>query len=380
MTILIVSNGHGEDILASELGKKIVANTTYKVLALPLVGQGLAYDKSGIKKIHAQPLLPSGGFAYLGLKNLQKDISAGLFSQLSKQKLVLKGLKDVKLAICVGDTYNLFFTSKYLKAKKVFIPTAKSNYIKPHSFLDRQIMKKNALVVFPRDEVTAFDLRKHQIKARFLGNLMMDALDPKGIDFKLKDPIGILPGTRHDAIDNLEAILEIVSLTKNCDDYLVALNSESKSENVANKNGWIESKNKPNYAFKLLRKGTKNVFLCKGLFSDIITKSQVVIGLSGTGNEQAAGLGKPVVSFIGPGTQFTPYFARKQKKLLGDAVLFLDEDKSKEDIAKAVDRLYLDPLLCKQMGLEGKARMGQSGAASKMADLILAFLKGEVVF
>jgi uncharacterized protein (TIGR03492 family) len=307
-------------------------------------------------------------------------MSAGLFSQLAKQKAVLKSLRNIKLAICVGDTYNLFFTSRYLKAKRIFVPTAKSNYIKPHSFIDEQIMKRNALVVFPRDEVTALDLRKRKIRARCLGNLMMDALEPRGIDFKLENPIGILPGTRHDAIENLKAILAIICLTDTCDNYLVAINDESKSELLVENNGWIEDDVKPDYAFKLLRKGAKKVFLCKNIFADIIMKSQLVIGLSGTGNEQAAGLGKPVVTFIGPGTQFTPYFAKKQKKLLGDAVLFLDEHESTEDIAKAVDKLYVDPLLCEQMGFVGRKRMGLPGASSKMAELILAILKGEVVF
>jgi len=64
MTICIVSNGHGEDILASELAKQLALE--HEVVALPLVGEGTAYDRAGIKKIHSQPLLPSGGFAYLG--------------------------------------------------------------------------------------------------------------------------------------------------------------------------------------------------------------------------------------------------------------------------------------------------------------------------
>ncbi len=37
-----------------------------------------------------------------------------------------------------------------------------------------------------------------------------------------------------------------------------------------------------------------------------------MIGLSGTANEQAAGLGKPVVTFVGPGSQFTPYLLRNK--------------------------------------------------------------------
>lgn len=38
MTICIVSNGHGEDILASELAKQLALE--HEVVALPLVGEG----------------------------------------------------------------------------------------------------------------------------------------------------------------------------------------------------------------------------------------------------------------------------------------------------------------------------------------------------
>lgn len=377
MTICIVSNGHGEDILASELAKQLALE--HEVVALPLVGEGTAYDRAGIKKIHSQPLLPSGGFAYLGVKNLSRDVSAGLFAQLKEQKAALKGLRGVKLAVCVGDTYNLFFTSRYLKCKKVFVPTAKSNYIKAHSFLDLLIMRKNALVVFPRDEITAKDLRKRKVRAHYLGNLMMDALHPQGIHFGIDRFIGILPGTRDDAVINLRAILEVVSLLETCNSFLVAMNDDGGGKSLLN-DGWVEDQDPPHFAYRVLKKGEKKVYLCRDLFADIIAKAELVIGLSGTGNEQAAGLGKPVVTFVGPGAQFTPYFARKQKKLLGDAVLFVGEGKSPKEIAEAVDRLYSDPELCRRMGQEGRKRMGAPGAARKMAELILAILKGEVVF
>lgn len=378
MAILIVSNGHGEDLLASVLAEELKKTTKQEILAFPLVGEGLAYDRVGIRKVHSQPLLPSGGFVYLGWENLKKDISSGLFKQLNKQKKVLRSLRGIRLAICVGDTYNLFFTSRYLKTEIVFIPTAKSNYIKPHTLLDRLIMRK-ALVVLPRDEVTAVDLRKRRVKANCLGNLMMDAISKKDIAFNVKNPIGVLPGSRQDASKNLEKILQVIEKTKVRDDYLVALTEDFDVEDFLKKVSWEEADLKVDYAAMILQKDSKRVYLCKGIFGDIIFQSDFVIGLSGTGNEQAAGLGKPVLTFVGPGAQFTPYFAKKQKKLLGDAVCFVEENSSDEEIAKRVDYLALQPTVCTQKGAVGIERMGKAGAAQKMAILIGDIIKREVV-
>jgi len=41
--------------------------------------------------------------------------------------------------------------------------------------------------------------------------------------------------------------------------------------------------------------------IVQGKFGDVLSSSKVIIGLSGMGNEQAVGLGKPVVSFPTPG-------------------------------------------------------------------------------
>ncbi|HHY19573.1 MAG TPA: hypothetical protein GX522_06715 [Firmicutes bacterium] len=375
MSILVVSNGHGEDALAAVLAKELKEHTDLEIIALPLVGEGKAYIDAGIKRIHTQENLPSGGFVYLGIKNLWQDISSGLFKQIREQEKVLRRLKGVKLAICVGDTYNLFLVSKNLKTEIVFVPTAKSNYINPHSFLDIMIMKKRALVALPRDEVTAIDLRKRKVKANYLGNLMMDAIYPKGIDFGLDKPIGVLPGSRQDALDNMLVILKIIEKTKVRDHYLVAITSGFDLDRFNEMHDW--DRDSAEFACSVLKKGSKRVYLCQGLFGDIINQADIMIGLSGTANEQAAGLGKPVVTFVGPGSQFTPYFAKKQKKLLGDAVLFVEGDT--EDVAKAVDHLSLQPRECRKRGEVGKERMGKPGAAKKMSELILDIINKEVI-
>jgi len=375
VAILFVSNGHGEDALAAVLAHELANQTKEEIIALPLVGEGIAYQNLGIKIIHHQELLPSGGFAYLGWTNMKADLNSGLLKQIKEQKKVLKSLKDISLAVCVGDSYNLYLVSRNLNKDIVFIPTAKSNYIKPHLFLEILLMRRKALIVLPRDEVTAIDLREKKVNAKYVGNLMMDAIYPTGYSFPVPNPIGILPGTRQDAAINLQSILKIIEKTTVRDHYLVAVANSFNVNDFIAKSGW--DKGNCEFASALLKKGSKHVYLCQGMFGDIIKEVDIVLGLSGTGNEQAAGLGKPVVTFVGPGTQFNAYFARKQNKLLGDAVVLVEGNE--EAVAKTIDKLSLNPDECKRRGAIGKERMGVSGAKKRMADLITAIINKEVI-
>src|SRR5690625_6782138 len=74
--------------------------------------------------------------------------------------------------------------------------------------------------------------------------------------------------------------------------------------------GWVGS----------LAKGPHAVPLYRGRFAEILHASRVVIGMTGTATEQAAGLGIPVLTCPGHGLQFSEKFVAIQKRLLGDAI------------------------------------------------------------
>ena len=59
-------------------------------------------------------------------------------------------------------------------------------------------------------------------------------------------------------------------------------------------------------------------------FKTIINKADVVIGLAGTANEQAAFLGKPVLCFPGFGPQSTAQRFEEQQKLMGSNIHFVN--------------------------------------------------------
>ena len=105
--------------------------------------------------------------------------------------------------------------------------------------------------------------------------------------------------------------------------------------------------------------------ITQGRFGDILAASQVVIGLSGTANEQAVGLGKPVVTFVGRGSQFTEKFVRTQKKLLGEAISVVAREP--RSVAREVLSLITDETRREAMAMEGRKRMGQPGGARRIA-------------
>jgi uncharacterized protein (TIGR03492 family) len=105
-----------------------------------------------------------------------------------------------------------------------------------------------------------------------------------------------------------------------------------------------------------------------------------VLGQAGTGNEQAVGLGKPVVSAADsrPGMpDRVGWYRMRQQRLLGDALLVLpaaDDDAFASGVVKLLD----DQRRMDDMARTGRERMGGSGGAAAIAKAALAVAaKGE---
>jgi len=109
-------------------------------------------------------------------------------------------------------------------------------------------------------------------------------------------------------------------------------------------------------------------------FADIIAASDVVLGLAGTANEQAVGLGKPVVTFVGRGPQFTAKFLNTQKKLLDGAISVVPREP--RAVADEVLDLLTNQARRDAMAEIGRERMGPPGGAGRIAGEIVKFIKG----
>ncbi len=334
--ILFLSNGHGEDQVAREIGKHLSPAITSTFL--PLVKEKL----------------PSGGFALRNLRFLFSDLYAGLIGHTVDNIKKLKSLRgQVDLVVAIGDIVPLI-GALIVQAPFIFVGVNKTVYYKTFGFgytpWELWLLKKYAKKVFARDRATAevygFD---------YVGNPLMDNLTPSSLNStpplhemergaesegRGRVRIGFLPGTRSDAKKNLEdfeRVAKEIAKQKKKVDLIVATKEASVPAGFT-----------------------------KVGFAELLAKSDLVVGLSGTGNEQAAGSGIPVIVFYGRGSQYNQRFADAQKELLGEALLLV-HGRFPALIAAAVWQLLDDPVRMREMGAVGRERMGTPGAAEKIA-------------
>ncbi|MFS8573407.1 MAG: hypothetical protein LOD85_10380, partial [Clostridia bacterium] len=127
-TLLFLSNGHGEDLIAAMIASRLVEiEPKVRVEAYPLVGEGGTYRRMGFPVTGVQRAMPTGGFILKRPANLWKDLRAGLLSLTRSQIADLKRQRDrFDGVVAVGDVYPLLLAGRYLKKPTVFVATAKS--------------------------------------------------------------------------------------------------------------------------------------------------------------------------------------------------------------------------------------------------------------
>jgi uncharacterized protein (TIGR03492 family) len=324
------------------------------------------------------------------------DLKAGLLSLTFRQMRLLRQLRgETDLAVCVGDVLLLLLAGNFLRRPIIFLPTAKSDYTGEHWPAEIQLIRRFCVKVFPRDAVTAESHAGHGLPAEFAGNVMMDSLDFHGTDLAGAPgawTIGVLPGSRQEAYDNLEDIAQVAVAFDQLDAgssarrqarYLVALAGGLDFAEVARRlsgKGWSVIAPSADEAARGVvghlempgRVGIVRFTIAKGRFADILAASDAVVGLAGTGNEQAVGLGKPVVAFVGRGPQFTPKFADTQKRLLGEAVALVDSEPRR--VASEILDVLTNEARRSRMAEVGRERMGQPGATKRIIAEIVSLL------
>ncbi|GAB4345200.1 MAG: lipid-A-disaccharide synthase-related protein [Leptolyngbyaceae cyanobacterium] len=198
--LLCLSNGHGEDVIAVRILQALQDQPqTPKLAALPLVGEGRAYQQLGIPLIGPVKAMPSGGFIYMDGRQFARDVRGGLVQLTFHQfQAIRHWAKQGGSILAVGDIVPLVLA--WLSGiPYAFVGTAKSEYylrdetgrLFPQTFLDgwsgsvyypweRWLMSRpRCRAIFPRDSITTRILQKWNIPAFDLGNPMMDGLEPK---------------------------------------------------------------------------------------------------------------------------------------------------------------------------------------------------------
>ena len=380
--VLFISNGYGEDTIATSIVLKLAEKMKKEnILSFPLVGEGKAYKDIGVKVVAPTRNMPSGGLIPGNwIKNLWKDFSSGLGGLILKQTDKLKKLKDtVSVVVAVGDLYPVIMSGMFTGMPLIFVGTAKSDYFCAYSGLEKMAIKRYCQKVFPRDELTAESLRKSGIDAQWVGNAMMDSMNITGERFGIpedKTVVALLPGSRDVAYEDFPVILtaaeKIVEQSKDSIAFVVPIAdsiSVNKLIEPSREAGFqlTHYEKKEGLVGKLTRQEIKALLLRKR-FGDALNISRLVIGQAGTGNEQAVGLGIPVISFDSGGQKKLGWYRLRQKGLLGDSLLITK--RNSKVIAKKALKLLDDKEEYDKMAAIGKERMGPPGGAEKMAEFI----------
>jgi len=358
MNVVILSNSYGEDrsgaLIAKELRK---LDGKIRIRAFPLISFGEEYKKRNIKVVGGHPPPPSGGFFLKSVKKCLADITKVFFLPFSYVDR-LRIFKDkTHILIVVGDFSLLLLGYISLRKEAYFLEQCKSNYIHPHLPFERFFISEIARKVFTHDKITCDDLKDKGIDAKFVGNPMMDDLseEKKYCSPEEKILIGLLPGSRKEAYNNMKKIVKIVKELASMDQNLhfaVALSETVDKEKIT----------------KTISDLKNNIDVCHGCFVDIVRKSRLVISLGGTASEQSLYLETPVVSFPGSGAQNTRRRLNGQTKLLGEAFIMFDYQPEK--IAEKILKLIYNKKLLKQLKEKGKKRAGESGGAREIAQYI----------
>ncbi len=388
--ILILSNGHGEDLSGSLIAKQFV-KSGYSVDALPIVGKGNHYEKEKIKIIGKTKEFSTGGIGYNSFKGRLIEIFGGeIFYLLKKLYLTYKIRKNYDYFFVVGDIVPVFFAWVCKKDFFIYLVAYSSHYegkLKlpwPSKFF---LLSQKAKKIYTRDSLTADDLTLQlKKKVSFLGNPFMDNFFSRNKEFnKSEFSIGLFPGSRFpEVLDNFVLILEILETMSDLRYFqkiefnfaIVNALSSSKIKEIFRNRRWLyQKKIKDNYLLKFQYKSLEvNVYWNN--FDKLLLKSSCCISMAGTAAEQAIGLGKPVIQIEGKGPQFTKSFAEAQRRLLGKYVFCASNYKDKNDqinqtiklIIKVIYLIKLNKNFMISCNKNAKKRLGEDKACLKMVD------------
>ena len=398
-SILLLSNGHGEDLSGALIATELRARG-YRADALPLVGHGRAYDQAGIPLLGRTREYSTGGLGYTSLWGRLTEVFQGQVGYLLRRlALLFRIARRYDLVVVVGDvlpvaaawlswrpvvTYLVAYSSHY--EGRLSLPWPSGACLASARF--RRVLSRDAL--------TASDLSEQLGRPlEFLGNPFFDAAVAPSEPLAAGQPapaprLGLLPGSRlPEALHNLELMLAVLAqLPEHLQQpdqlglsaALVGGLGPEEVAPLASRLGWrLDSEAG---TITRLRRGPLRLELVWGRFAAVLQHSDLVLSMTGTAAEQAVGLGKPVLQLVGSGPQFTDNFAEAQRRLLGPS-LFCAEGRSGSAeqregtarlLAQLLGELQGDGALAERCQRNGLERIGAGGGTARIADAIVETL------
>lgn len=407
--VLLLSNGHGEDLSGSLVGRALM-DRGVAVAALPLVGHGLPYRKEVIPVIGRTREFSTGGLGYTSLAGRLTEARQGqVLYFLGRLRELATCRDEFRLVVAVGDLLPVVAAWLARVPTAVYLVAYSSHYEGrlrlpwPCGWLLRRASMRE---IWSRDALTARDLeRQLGRRVRFLGNPFLDPVAQEALPtpvpgIPVRPTLTLLPGSRlPEALRNLERMLQMLPLLPwklrqpSALTLHVALVGDLRPEAIdrlAGPLGWrLDPPNThhENAVPTLVRDGLR-LQLHWNRFAAVLGSADLVLAMTGTAAEQAVGLGKPVLQLVGEGPQFTAGFAEAQRRLLGPGVFCAAGppgaaatlQASADLAAELLDRLadpQAGPAWQRSLAREGEQRLGLPGGTKRMAAAIMDLLPPE---
>jgi len=399
--LLVLSNGHGEDLIALRVLQALHRRRPeLEIAVLPLVGEGGAYaaaEEAGVlRRIGPRRHLPSGGFSNQSLRGLLADLGAGVLGLSWRQwRLVRRWGRRGDPVLAVGDLLPLLLAWGS-GAPYGFIGTPKSDYTWAsgpgsaglaalyHRCKGSEwdpwewtlMARRRCRLVAMRDALTARGLRRHGVDALAPGNPMMDGLraEPLPPVLQGRRRLLLLGGSRMpEALGNLRRLLEALELLSEAEPLLLLAPCGSRPSPEE----WAPLLHRlgfepvpgppPGEAAAAWQRGSVLLVVGPGRFAAWAGCAEVGLAAAGTATEQLVGLGVPALSLPGPGPQFKLGFAQRQSRLLGGSVAVC---RTPQALAQGLEELLRDPQRRAALGRIGARRMGPAGGSEALAQLL----------
>ena len=408
--VLLLSNGHGEDLSAAQLAQELQGRGV-AVQAMPLVGHGAAYRSAGIALVgRSTREFSTGGLGYTSLRGRLTELGQGQpLYLLDRLAWLWRRRRRHRLVIAVGDLVPVFAARLMGGPAATYLVAYSSHYEGrlrlpfPCGWLLRARCWR---AIWSRDQRTATDLSDQLHRpVTFLGNPFLDpvadrASGERSLQAQGSEPrrsLALLPGSRlPEAGRNLSLILQLLPLLPpplqqpdrlRLQAALVNGLSDTDVRALAEPLGW---QLKPGHATddgaaQVLCRDSLRLQLQRGRFAAVLGGSDLVLSMAGTAAEQAVGLALPVLQLAGLGPQFTAGFAEAQRRLLGPGVFCAEGAAGHPDTLTATAALAGELLerlddpgwgdaWRRQLHHEATERIGAPGGTGRLADAIMEIL------
>lgn len=382
--VLFVTNGHGERSISQRIAQELRAILPgVQVDHLALVGDAPAGE---MREVGPRQAMPSGGLIAMGnLRNMARDLRAGLLAlTLGQVRFLRRTRGEYGAVIAVGDVYALAMTL-LARTPAVFVGSAKSVAVAPYGAFEARVLTR-AAACFVRDEPTADALRRRGVRAE-AANAIVDlfaaasdaVVEPAVAGFA--PALALFPGSRERAYEDAAFLLEVtgeLAATRPALGAVLSIAPGLEADRFAReaaREGWnVSATGDASIPFALSHDAREIVRGWRGPLGPLLRCVTLVLGQAGTANEAAAAGGVPVVAFEPESDRKAHWYRQRQQGLLGDALAVFPRER--DEAVAAVSALLDDPARRQRMGEIGRARMGEPGAARRIAQRVAALLSG----